>query len=256
MKLSGNTILITGGGSGIGEALAHRFHDLGNKVIVAGRRRDALEGACAGRPNMVAMTIDVDSAQGVADFARQVIAEHPDLNVLVNNAGIMRYEDIAARRDLTDAEATITTNLLGPIRLIDGLVEHLAGQADAAIVNVTSGLAFVPLVATATYSSTKAAMHSYTVSLREALKGSIEVIELAPPAVQTDLTPGQREAAGYMPLDAFADEAMALFAQQPPPKEVLVEAVKFLRNAEAEGRFDSTVTQIGQFVQQARGATG
>jgi uncharacterized oxidoreductase len=252
MKLSGNTILITGGGSGIGEALAHRFHDLGNKVIVAGRRADALAEAIAGRPNMAAMTVDLDSAEGVADFARRVIAEHPDLNVLVNNAGIMRYEDIGARRDLTDAEATITTNLLGPIRLIDALVGHLAGQPDAAIVNVTSGLAFVPLVATATYSATKAALHSYTVSLREALKGTIEVIELAPPAVQTDLTPGQRTATGYLPLDAFADEVMALFAQQPTPAEVLVEAVKFLRNAEAEGRFDATVTQIGQFVEQSR----
>ena len=254
MKLTGNTILITGGGSGIGEALAHRFHDQGNKVIVAGRRADALAKAVDGRPHMEAMTIDVDSAEGVALFARRVIAEHPDLNVLINNAGVMRYEDIAARRDLTDAEATITTNLLGPIRLVDALVEHLAGQPDAAIVNVTSGLAFVPLVATATYSATKAAMHSYTVSLREALKGMIEVIELAPPAVQTDLTPGQRTATGYLPLDAFADQAMELFVRQPTPKEVLVEAVKFLRNAEAEGRFDATVTQIGEFVRQSRGA--
>jgi len=252
MQLTGNTILITGGGSGIGEALAHRFHDLGNRVIIAGRRADALEQASAGRPNMVAMPIDVDSAEGVADFARRVIAEHPDLNVLINNAGIMRYEDIGARRDLADAEATIVTNLLGPIRLIDALVEHLAARPDAAIVNVTSGLAFVPLVGAATYSATKAAMHSYTVSLREALKGRIEVIELAPPAVQTDLTPGQREAAGYLRLDVFADEAMALFAQQPTPPEVLVEAVKFLRNAEAEGRFDATVTQIGEFVRQSR----
>lgn len=252
MKLSGNTILITGGGSGIGEALAHRFHDLGNTVIVAGRRAEALADAVAGRPNMVAMAIDVDSADGVADFARRVIAGHPALNVLINNAGIMRYEDIAARRDLGDAEAQITTNLLGPIRLIDALVGHLATQPDAAIVNVTSGLAFVPLAATATYSATKAAMHSYTVSLRETLRGRVEVIELAPPAVQTDLTPGQREAQGYMPLEAFADEVMALFAQTPTPPEVLVEAVRFLRNAEAEGRFDATVTQIGEFVQQAR----
>src|SRR5688572_24814432 len=233
MNPHGNTILITGGGSGIGEALAHRFHDLGNKVIVAGRRAEALAKAIEGRSNMVAMTIDVDSAEGVADFARRVIAEHPQVNVLVNNAGIMRYEDVGARRDLADAEATIVTNLLGPIRLIDALVDHLAGQPGSAIVNVTSGLAFVPLVATATYSATKAAMHSYTVSLREALKGRIEVIELAPPAVQTDLTPGQRDAAGYMPLDAFVDEVMALFAQQATPPEVLVEAVKFLRNAEA-----------------------
>lgn len=254
MKLQGNTILVTGGGSGIGEALAHRFHDLGNKVIVAGRRREALERAISGRPNMAAMTIDVDSAEAVADFARRLISRHPELNVLINNAGIMRYEDIGARRDLADAEATIMTNLLGPIRLIDALVDHLATQPDAAIVNVTSGLAFVPLVSTATYSATKAALHSYTVSLREALEGKVEVIELTPPAVQTDLTPGQRDAAGYMPLEAFADEAMSLFAQRPTPKEILVEAVKFLRNAEAEGRFDTTVSQIAEFVRQSRAA--
>lgn len=252
MKTSGNTILVTGGGSGIGEALAQRLHDAGNTVIVAGRRAEALTQAIAGRPNMAAMTIDVDSAAGVTDFARRLLAEHPALNVLVNNAGIMRYEDIAAKRNLADAEATVTTNLLGPIRLIDALVDHLAAQRDAAIVNVTSGLAFVPLAATATYCATKAALHSYTVSLREALAGRIEVIELAPPAVQTDLTPGQREAKGYMPLEAFADEVMALLAQQPTPKEVLVEAVKFLRNAEAEGRFDATVSQLGTFVRQSR----
>lgn len=253
MKLTGNTILVTGGGSGIGEALAHRLHDLGNTVIVAGRRRDALERAIAGRANMAAMTLDVESSESVAEFARRLLAEQPELNVVVNNAGIMRYENIATRRDLADAEATIVTNLLGPIRLIDALVDHLAAQADSAIVNVTSGLAFVPLVATATYSATKAALHSYTVSLREALKGRVEVIELAPPAVQTDLTPGQREARGYMPLDAFADEVMALLSQQPTPSEVLVEAVKFLRYAEAEGRFESTVTQIGEFARQSRG---
>lgn len=253
MKLTGNTILVTGGGSGIGEALAHRLHDLGNTVIVAGRRRDALERAIAGRANMAAMTLDLESAESVAEFARRLLAEQPDLNVVVNNAGIMRYENIATRRDLADAEATIVTNLLGPIRLIDALVDHLAAQADSAIVNVTSGLAFVPLVATATYSATKAALHSYTVSLREALKGRVEVIELAPPAVQTDLTPGQREARGYMPLDAFADEVMALLSQQPTPPEVLVEAVKFLRYAEAEDRFDATVTQIADFVRQSRG---
>ena len=254
MKLSGNTILVTGGGSGIGEALAQRLHDRGNKIIVAGRRQEAMARATAGRANMAAMTLDVDTAEGVEDFAHRVLAKHPDLNVLINNAGIMRYEPLERRRDLADAEATVVTNLLGPIRLTNALIDHLSTQPDPAIVNVTSGLAFVPLVATPTYSATKAALHSYTVSLREALRGKVEVIELAPPAVQTDLTPGQREAPGYMPLDAFADEVMALFEQQPTPPEILVEAVKFLRHAEAEGRFDATVTQISEFVRQARAA--
>lgn len=252
MKQSGNTILITGGGSGIGEALAHRLHDAGNSVIIAGRRRDALDAAIVGRANMHAMTLDIDSAEAIEAFAAELIAAHPALNVVINNAGIMRYEDLSARRDLSDAEATITTNLLGPIRLTNALVDHLKAQSDAAIVNVTSGLAFVPLVATATYSATKAAIHSYTISLRDALAGSVEVIELAPPAVQTDLTPGQRTRSGYQPLDEFADEVMALFAQQPTPKEVLVERVKFLRNAEAEGRFDATLDQLTAMVKAAR----
>ncbi len=252
MKLGGNTILITGGGSGIGAALAQRFHDRGNTVIVAGRRAVALAATIAGRADMHAVTLDVDSAEGVEEFAARVLAAHPDVNVLINNAGIMRSEDVATRRDLADAEATVVTNLLGPIRLINGFIDHLTGRPDAAIVNVTSGLAFVPLISAPTYSATKAAMHSYTAALREVLRGKVEVIELAPPAVQTDLTPGQRTAAGYLPLDAFADEVMALFAQQPTPPEILVEAVKFLRNAEAEHRFDATVAQMAEFVRRSR----
>lgn len=244
MRHSGNTILITGGGSGIGEALAHRFHDAGNTVIVAGRRREALEAAIEGRENMHAMTVDVESAEAIETFAGEVIAAHPELNILINNAGIMRYEPVDRRRDLADAEAQVVTNLLGPIRLINALVDHLAERPNSAIVNVTSGLAFVPLIATATYSATKAALHSYTVSLREALAGKVEVIELAPPAVRTDLTPGQSTRAGYQPLDAFADEVMTLFAQEPTPREILVEGVKFLRNAEAEGRFDEALAAI------------
>jgi uncharacterized oxidoreductase len=252
MKTSGNTILITGGGSGIGEALAHRFHDAGNTVIVAGRRQEALDAAVVGRPNMHGVTLDVESAEGVADFAKRVLAAHPSLNVLINNAGIMRMEALDTARDLSDAEATIETNLLGPIRLINAFVDHLAAQDDAAIVNVTSGLAFVPLIDFATYCATKAAIHSYTVALRGALEGKVEVIELAPPAVQTGLTPGQEKRPGYQPLDEFADEVMALFAQQPTPSEILVERVGFLRNAEREGRFDATVVQLNEFARKAR----
>lgn len=179
MNQTGNTILITGGGSGIGAALAHRFHDLGNTVVVAGRRRTALEGVLAGRPKMHAIELDVDSAESIAGFATRLLAEHPTLNVLVNNAGIMRFEALDRSRDLADAEQTVNTNLLGPIRLINALIDHLATQPGATIVNVTSGLAFVPLVATPTYSATKAAMHSYTLALREALRSRVEVFELA-----------------------------------------------------------------------------
>ena len=246
MKAKGNTILITGGGSGIGQALAHRFHDLGNSVIVAGRRADALERAINGRRNMQALTLDIEDRSAIEAFAARVIADHPSLNVLINNAGIMRFESLGERRDLADAEATITTNLLGPIRLTDALVEHLAARDHAAIVNVTSGLAFVPLLSTPTYSATKAALHSYTISLREALRGRVEVIELAPPAVQTGLTPGQENRAGYQPLDAFADEVMTLFTNEPTPPEVLVEKVGPLRFAEKNDMFDQVLAQVSQ----------
>ncbi|WP_416356541.1 SDR family oxidoreductase [Aureimonas phyllosphaerae] len=252
MKQTGNTILITGGGSGIGEALAHRFHDQGNTVIVAGRRLDALERACAGRERMHAIVLDVESAAAIDDFAGRLLAAHPEINVLVNNAGIMRYEALDQRRDLGDAEATITTNLLGPIRLTNALIEHLGGQADAAIVNVTSGLAFVPLIFTPTYNAIKAAIHSYTISLREVLRGRVEVIELAPPAVQTELTPGQSTRAAYLPLAEFTDEVMALFAQEPTPSEILVERVGFQRFAEAEGRFDETLQKLNEMAAKAR----
>lgn len=252
MKLQGNTILITGGGSGIGEVLAHRFHDLGNQVIIAGRRKEALERATAGRPNMHAMVLDIESDGSISSFAEKLLAAYPRLNVLINNAGIMRFEALDAPRNLSDAEATITTNLLGPIRLINALIGHLAKMPDAAIINVTSGLAFVPLTSTPTYNATKAAMHSYSISLREALKGKIEVIELAPPAVQTGLTPGQETRPGYQPLSEFAGEVMDLFAQQPTPKEILVERVGFLRFAEAEKRFDETLAQLNEFAAKAR----
>jgi len=254
MKASGNTILITGAGSGIGAALAQRFHGLGNTVIIAGRRRDALDDVASGHANIIPMTLDVESADVVAKFARQVVAAHPALNVLINNAGIMKLEALEHARDLGDAEATITTNLLGPIRLTDALIDHLASQPDAVIVNVSSGLAFVPLTQAPTYSATKAAIHSYTVSLREVLKGKVEVIELVPPGVQTDLTPGQANRPAYLPLGEFIDEVMRLFAQQPTPPEILVERVGMQRFAEAEHQFDQTLTTLNEFARKARAA--
>jgi uncharacterized oxidoreductase len=245
VKTSGNIILVTGGGSGIGRALARRWHDAGNRVIVAGRRREALEETIAGRERMEARVLDVETPDDVAGFVDRLLAHHPALNILVNNAGIMRYEDITAHRDLADAEATIATNLVAPIRLIDALVDHLSATPDSAVVNVTSGLGFVPLPKAATYSATKAAMHNYTVALRKMLAGKVEVIELAPPAVQTDLTPGQATRKGYQPLDEFADEVMSLFARTPTPPEILVERVKFLRFAERDGKQDEALTMLG-----------
>lgn len=244
MKMAGNTLLITGAGSGIGAALAQRFHDLGNKVIVVGRRKEALEQTIAGRPHMYAMQCDIQNADSIAELVARLLTEHPKLNVLINNAGIMHTETLDQTRNLSEAEASILTNLLGPIRLTNALVEHLIQQPKAAIVNVTSGLAFVPLISAPTYSATKAALHSYTLSLREQLKGKVEVIELIPPAVQTHLTPGQATRAGYLPLADFMAEVMTLFQQQPTPTEILVQRGAFLRFAEQENRFSQTVKAL------------
>lgn len=132
--------------------------------------------------------------------------------------------------------------------MTNALIEHLGRQSDAVIVNVSSGLAFVPLVIAPTYAAIKAAIHNYTGSLRAVLKGRVEVIELVPPAVRTTLTPGQQDNERFMPLDTFADQAMALFQQTPTPREILVEGVDFMRNAEAEGRFDETLATINPFL--------
>jgi uncharacterized oxidoreductase len=244
MKPSGNTILITGGGSGIGREMAQRFHDLGNTVIVAGRTQASLEETVRGRANMHWLTVDASDEASIATFAKTALERFPAINVLINNAGIMHRENIAHGGETAIAEQTLITNVLGPIRMTNAFVDHLSAQADAVIVNTTSGLAFVPLVAAPSYSASKAALHSWTVSLREQLRGKVEVIELAPPAVRTELTPGQSTREGYMPLDDYAAEVISLFQQVPTPSEILVENVKFLRNAEREGRFDAAVSMI------------
>jgi uncharacterized oxidoreductase len=234
MKTSGNTILITGGGSGIGRALAESFHALGNRVIIAGRRQSALDKVTRANPGMSSLMLDIEDPAAIRDFAAKLIAQHSALNVVVHNAGIMRPENLGAAPDyLADAEATVATNLLGPIRLTAVLLPHLKKQSAATIVNVTSGLAFIPRVAFPTYCATKAAMHSYTESLRHQLRETrVEVLELAPPYVQTGLTGAHQSVdPRAMPLHAFIDESMKLLSLTPTPAEVLVEPVKPLRFA-------------------------
>src|ERR1700683_3071793 len=200
MQLTGNTILVTGGGSGIGRGLAESLHQLGNQIIISGRRPDALANTTKANPGIVSLPLDINDPEAIRAFAARVIAEYPSLNILINNAGIMKGENL---RDLPggldDSEAVITTNLLGPIRLTAALLPHLQKQTHAAIINVSSGLAFVPLPVTATYSATKAALHSYTISLRVQLAETpVEVIEIIPPAVATELTPGRTPTDGRM----------------------------------------------------------
>jgi uncharacterized oxidoreductase len=240
MKTTGNTILITGGGSGIGRGLAEAFHALGNHVIIAGRRKQALEATTAANPGMASLPLDIENAANIRSFAAEVATGYPSLNVLINNAGIMRVEKLRAQQEnLADAESTIAINLLGPIRLTAALLPLLEKQPHSAIMNVSSGLAFVPIGLTPTYCATKAAVHSYTQALRWQLRDSTtEVLELIPPYVATDLLGGASDPRA-MPLDKFLAEVMEILTTQPAAVEICVENVKPLRFAAESGRYDS-----------------
>jgi uncharacterized oxidoreductase len=244
MNRAGNTIFITGGSSGIGRALAHRWHDLDNKVIVAGRRRDALEATISGRPGMVFYELNVDDPDAITTVTRRLIADHPDLNVLVSCAGISGSEDPTTVRDLSRGEMMIRTNFLGPIRMIDALVDHLKGRLAASIVVVSSGTGFVPYPAAPTYSASKAALHSYTVSLRALLRDSLQVIEIIPPQVATDLMVGLKDSPYSVPLEKFADDVMALLVADPSVDEIIVDEVKPFRFAERDGKVREIVTTM------------
>jgi uncharacterized oxidoreductase len=228
MKLTKNTIFITGGGTGIGRGLAEALHKLGNKVIISGRRKEALGAATKANPGMDSVELDVSDPASIATVAKKLIADYPALNVLINNAGIMLIDDAAGKVDDQLLTSTITTNLLGPIRLTSALIEHLKKQTKATVIYNTSALAFVPLALTAVYSSTKAALHSYVVSQRYKLKAtSVSVLEIAPPWVQTDLLNSNEEPRA-MPLKKFIEETIKILGTD--AEEIVVEQAKPFRN--------------------------
>lgn len=237
MNMTGNTILITGGASGIGRGLAEALHKLGNQVVISGRRQDALDQVTAANPGMASLKVDITDTASIQAFTTLAISQFPALNVLINNAGIMRTENIkASPESLQDAEETVVTNLLGTIRVSAALLSHLLKQPASTLMTVSSGLAFVPLVAAPTYSATKAAIHSYSMSLRHQLQGtSVEVIEIAPPYVQTELLGAfQATDPHAMPLADFISETMRLLAAG--ASEVIVERCKPLRFAAENGK--------------------
>jgi uncharacterized oxidoreductase len=240
MHPTGNTILITGGGSGIGRGLAEAFHKLGNRVIIAGRRKDALDQITSSNPGIESVVLDIEQPAAIREFSADVTAKFPSLNALVNNAGIMRPEKLLSQpADLAHAESIVATNLLGPIRLTAALLPHFQQQPSATIINVSSGLAFVPLALTPTYCATKAAIHSYTQSLRWQLRTTtIEVLEIIPPYVQTSLMDGAEDPRA-MPLADFIAETMFLLTTQPTPPEIAVERVHPLRFAAEGGHYDT-----------------
>jgi len=233
MKLSGNTIFITGGGSGIGRGLAEALHKSGNQVIIAGRRKERLTEVANANPGMAWVELNIEDPASIAEVADGLIAEYPKLNVLINNAGVMEVDDTAAAIDEKLLVTTLTTNVMGPIRMTGALIEHLKRQDNAVVINNSSVLAFVPLAMTAVYSATKAALHSYTLSLRYKLKDtSVKVLEIAPPWVQTDLL-GSNNEPRAMPLAEFIEETMRVLGTG--AEEVLVERAKPLRNNAGPG---------------------
>jgi uncharacterized oxidoreductase len=246
MNISGNTVFIPGSTSGIGLALAVELHARGNTVIVGGRRTDLLEQIAAQHPGIDTVQVDCSDAASIDSAAKEVLARHPELNVLVAMAGIMRIEDWRRPGEfLASAESVITTNVLGPIRLIAAFIEHLQAQPDAAIVTVSSGLAFTPLAVTPSYNASKAAIHLLSESVRlQYADTTVQVIELVPPSVRTSLVPGQESSEVAMPLDEFIAEAVGLFETQPDATEIQVERVKFLRYGEARGDYDQVVATL------------
>ncbi len=207
MKMTGNTILITGGGSGIGFGLAKAFHALGNHVIVAGRRREVLE-----KTGLDFVVLDTRDRRSIGSAAYEVTTRFPDLNVVINNAGVQRRHDFSGVVDEMAIAEEIQTNILGVTGMTAAFLPHLKKRAST-LINISSGLAFVPMARYPVYCATKAFVHSFTVSLRHQLRStSVRVIEVAPPWVATDLggpnTFVAEEGRGPMPLDDFINAAM------------------------------------------------
>lgn len=227
MKLTGNTIFITGGTSGIGLALAKALHARGNQVIVAGRRKALLDQIKAENPGMDAVQLDVADPGQINAVAADVIARYPALNVVVNNAGIMPFDDAGGALDDAQAAHLVATNLLGPVRVSAAFVEHLKHQPQSWIINNSSVLAYVPLASTALYSATKAAIHSYSMSQRFALRdSSVKVLEIAPPWVDTDLIYKSSDPRA-MPLDDFIAETLEKLSTA--TTEVVVDRIAAVR---------------------------
>ena len=246
MNISGNTVFIPGSTSGIGLALALALQARGNTVIIGGRRVDRLERIVAEHPGLDTVHIDTSDPESIASAAEDVLSAHPDLNVLVTMAGIMRIEDWHEPKSFLDsAESVVTTNVLGPIRLIAAFIDQLRSQPSATLVTVSSGLGFTPLGATPSYNASKAAIHMLTESIRLQLADTdVQVIELVPPSVRTSLVPGQESNEVAMPLDEFIAEAVGLLETQPDAREIQVERVKFLRYGEARGDYDQVVAAL------------
>lgn len=248
MKLSGNTIFIVGGTSGIGRGLAEALHQRGNRVIVGGRRQALLDELTAQHPGMEGVAIDLQDSGSIESAAAKVKQDFPALNVLMVNAGIARFEDLTTGPyDLSSAREIVQTNILGVMETVGAFLPLLREQPQATVMATTSNLAFMPMAAGATYSASKAFLHSWLQSLRFQLRQTkVEVLELAPPYVQTELGGEQQKSdPRAMPLDEYIAEVMTLLENPNPPRgEVIVQRQSELRTAEREGRYEEVYAAL------------
>ncbi len=242
-----NTILITGGGSGIGRGLAEMFHSKGNKVIIAGRNKTRLNEVAKANEGMETIDLDVTDSESIDDLVTQVKEKHSDLNILILNAGMMKAEKVGDN-DIQIAKSIIATNLIGQIELNSKLLSILEGNDDATIITVSSGLAFIPSGSFPSYCATKAAIHSYTQSLRAQLKDTgVQVIELIPPYVQTELiSPEQATDPNAMPLADFINEVTEIFENNPDIEEIQVDRVKYFSDAASTGMYEKRYKELNQ----------
>jgi uncharacterized oxidoreductase len=235
MQLSGNTIFITGATSGIGRGLAEALHRLGNQVIISGRRKALLDEVTAANPGMQSIELDIASPESIKSVATWLMASHPKLNVLINNAGLMPFDNPGAVMDDAVSINILTTNLLGPIRMTSELIEHLKAQPAATIIHNTSVVAFMPIAGNAVYSAGKAALHSYTQSQRFALRDTpVKVVEIAPPWVNTDLIYKSGDPRA-MPLDAYIEDTIRQLGTD--EEEIIVDGIRELRNNPGTGEY-------------------
>jgi uncharacterized oxidoreductase len=217
MILTGNTILITGGTSGIGLGFAKKFAELGNNIIICGRRKDRLKKISEINANVTGIQCDLSITNNREDLVKKVLKDYPSVNVLVNNAGIQLANDLTKPIDVSKIRQEIEINFVAPVHLSSLLVNQLKQQTNSTIINISSGLGYAPIAFMPVYCATKAAIHSWSLSLRKQLENtSIKVFEIAPPSVDTELGYQNRQdkaqSHGGMPVEDFIGEAFKALA--------------------------------------------
>ncbi|MEV4294099.1 SDR family oxidoreductase [Microbispora rosea] len=244
MKTRGNTVFIAGATQGIGLALARRFQDAGNTVVIGGRRADVLDRLAA-EHGFGTVVIDVTDPASIQTARDRVLMSYPELNVLVAMAGIMVAEDVITPGFVEIAERTVETNILGTVRLVGAFTEHLQSRPDSTIVTVSSGLAHTPLAITPTYNGSKAFIHLFSETIRLQLAStSVKVVELCAPALRTELMPGGSQVEGFYPLEDYIEDTWAILAEQPDVTEVIIDRVTPLRYSEVEDRYAATIEML------------